>query len=315
MPFHYSGVLRKSQWKAFRDWTLNERKAVASRVRSINSELNKIGRVTVVYETITQTSADLTNNSSLSIQTVSERRRGFIVTAGSTLEKLIQSYVAVGGNPASISLYLQPDQLQWVTDLDPIEDPNFDPNQRLVDSGFPGVPFDQPYGGVVAPRSTDSYGGGGQYPGGLPTFVRDPYSKIGRFIDLADASVKIQIKMDFARRWVKQEIKELNNIEARILKICDLREQLIKERDELIHQAIGGTVSDYSEIPDAERFALNLHLTRIVEEMDRTFYVTDENGVPDFSSTNLGTAQNPQGISNYDTLFDDDPNEDPYATG
>ena len=311
MPFHYSGVLRKSQWKAFRDWTLNERRAVASRVRYLNSELNRIGRVTVVYEPITESTLDPVSGAEIQVQRVSEKRRGFIVTSGSSLEKIIQSYIAVGGNPASVSLYLQPDQLQFTTDLNPIEDPNFNPNQMTVDSGFPGTPFDQPYGGVIAPKSTDSYGIGGQYQGGLPTFVRDPYSKIGRFVDLSDASAKIQIKTDFAR----QGIKELDNIEARIIKLCDLREQLLKERDELIQQAIGGTVPDYPEVPDTQRFALNLHLTRIVEEMDRVFYTETENGEPDFDSIKLGTAQNPQGISNYDTLFDDNPDEDTYATG
>ena len=312
MPFNFSGVIRKAQWIAFRNWTLNERKAVAARVRAINSELNKIGRITLVFDEQTSTQRD-SNGAEIQVKRVTEKRRGFIVTSGSSLEKLIQSYVAMGGNPAGISLYLQPDDVQFTSELDPIEDPNFNPNTSNTDLGNPDLPFDQPYGGVVAAKSTDSYGVGGQYQGGMPTFVRDPFSKIGRFIDLSDASSKIAIKMDYARRWVRQELKELGNMEARILKLVDLREQLLVERDSLVKQAIGGTVPDYAEIPSRDRYSLNLHLTRIVAEMDRTFFKTNADGEPEFDTVRLGDRAHPEGIANYDTLFEDSPDEDTYS--
>ena len=166
---------------------------------------------------------------------------------------------------------------------------------------------------MVAAKSTDSYGVGGRYQGGLPTFIRDPYTKIGRYIDLSDASGKIAIKTDYARRWVRQELKELSNQEARIIKLMDLREQLMTERDSLIKQAVGGTVPDFAEIPARDRFAANLHLTRIVMQLDRTFFEVDDEGEPDFDSVNIGGKSKPTGISNYDTLFDDDAAEDTYA--
>lgn len=314
MPFNFLGTVRERQWYAFRNWTLNERRAVASRVRVLNAELNRIGRITVFYRRATEL-VQTAEGAQRELTTVSEEREGFFVSAGSSLEKLVQAYVAMGGNPMSVSLWLQPDELLFSTDEDPQEVVGDDPNERFTDVGAASNPYDQPYGGVVAPRSTDSYGAGGQYPGGLPTFIRDVYTQVGRYFAQSDANARVAIRLDHGRRWVRQSLAELEHLEARIVKLMDLREQLMHERDVLVMQAIGGSVPDYPDAPDPTRFARNVHLTRIVAEMDRVFYQVDDAGNPDFQSINLGTAQNPTGIANYDTLLSNPAGSDPYAHG
>lgn len=314
MPFNFLGTMRASQWMAFRNWTLNERRSVAARMRVINAELRRIGRITVFYKRRTEV-VQTAEGAERELENVTEEREAFLVSSGSSLEKLVQAYIAAGGNPMSISLWLQPDEIQFTSDEDPNEDEDSDPNEVFTDIGAASTPYDQPYGGVVAPRSTDSYGPGGQYPGALPTFIRDVYTQVGRYFNQGDANGKIAIRADHARRWVSQSLAELGNLEARIIKLMDLREQLMHERDMVLQQAVGGSVDDFPEAPDPERFARNLHLTQIVAEMDRTFYVLGSDGEPDFTALNLGTEGQPTGISNYDTLLPDPRGVDPYAHG
>ena len=314
MPFQYLGTMREIQWKAFRDWALNERRAVSARLRVINAELRRIGRITVFYRKRTEI-VQTPEGAERELETVTEEREAFFVSPGSSLEKLVQAYIAAGGNPMSISLWLQPDEIQFTADEDPNEDPDDNPNEPFTDVGVTSTPYDQPYGGAVAPRSTDSYGPGGQYPGGLPTFMRDVYTQGGRDFSQGDASAKIAIRLDFGRRWVHQSIGELSHLEARIVKLMDLREQLRHERDDILQQAIGGSVPDYLQPPSETRFARNLHLTRIVTEMDRTFYTIGADGEPDFTSINLGTGEEPSGIANYDTLLTNPEGTDPLAHG
>jgi len=314
MPFNYLGTMREAQWRAFRNWILTERRSVAPRLRVIDAELRRIGRITVFYRRVREV-MQTPDGAELEVENVTEEREGFVVTPGSSLEKLVQAYVAAGGNPMSISLWLQPDEVQFTTTEDPQEDPDDDPNEVFTDLGPPSNPADQPYNGVIAPRSTDSYGAGGRYPGGLPTFIRDPYTLAGKYFQQGETGAKVAIKADHARRWAAQNLTELGALERRIVKLMDLREQLTQERDTLIQQAVGGSVQSFPLPPDQDRFARNLHLTRIVSEIDRTFYVIGPDGEPDFDAINLGTPEEPTGISNYDTLFQNPEGTDPFAHG
>lgn len=332
MPFNFLGTMRQCQWRFFRDWVLNERRAVTGRVKVINAELNRIGAITVFYKSREDATVQTLAGAVTEIQTVTEERTRFTVSPGSSLEKLVQAYIAHGGNPMAISLWLQPDSVQFTGDQDPSDDPDNDPNKITTSEGFESVPRDQPYGGNFSTLSTDSYGPGGQYKGGLSVSLRDPTKMAGRYVEEGTAGAKIAIKMDWARRWVRQELSSLSRMEEKIMKLMDLREQLMDERDSLICTAIGGSVVDYALAPDPERYARNLHLTEIVTQMDRTFYETDENGEPDFTRINLGkrvdgtslsdptddvTAENaqviPSGISFYDTLFADPPGTDLFC--
>jgi len=226
----------------------------------------------------------------------------------------------------------EPDLIQFTTDEDPSEDAEDDPNKIFSNVGSSDIPFDQPGGAVRGTESVDSYGIGGQYKGGMSTSLTDTTRMAGRYVEEGSAGAKIAIKMDWARRWVRQEISTLNKMEERIVKLMDLREQLMEERGSLIYATVGGSVPDFAIAPDPERYARNLHLTEITTQMDRTFYETDENGEPDFSRINLGKRVDgtslsdptndiegenaqviPSGIAFYDTLFADPPGTDKFA--
>jgi hypothetical protein len=312
MPFNYLGTWRPSQWKAFRDWVLQERSAVSARVAYINAELRRIGIITVFYQEAEST-VTTPEGAERVVSRVSEKRTGFTVTRGSSLEKLIQCYVMAGGNPMSISLWLQPDEMEFTTLNDPQEDQDDDPKETASQFGFQSNPYTQPYGGVLAPTTASSYGPAGRWVGGLTQKEDDANVVIGRTIDQSSANAKIAIRMDYARRWTQQAIMELANIEYKIIKLMDLRERLVEERDHLIQQAVGGTVSMFPVPPDPDRFARAHALSRIVSQMDFTVYEQDAEGLTDFDQIKRGTAESPKGISNHDTILDIDP--DPFAHG
>jgi len=316
MPFNFLGTMRETQWRFFRNWVLNERRSVSPRLKVINAELRRIGRITVFYRRRTET-VNTPDGAVRELETVTEEREAFFVSPGSSLEKLVQAYVAAGGNPMSISLWLQPDQVQFTTENDPTADAKDDPNEKTTEKGFQSTPFDQPYGGVVAPRSADSYGPGGRYVGGLPTFIRDVPTQMGRDAAQADETAKIAIRVDHARRWVRQEIATIQALEARIMKLMDLREQLMDEREMVIQQAVGGSVEDFPFAPDPDRFARNLHLTKI-QEIDSAFYKRNEDGSLDFNTINVGDTSDPHnvvvaGISGEPGLLRNPRGADPFA--
>jgi hypothetical protein len=314
MSFSYLGVFRQTQWKFFRSFVLRERQAVDPRLAVIEAELRRIGAITVTYRATKTTVRN--NDGSLDVATkVTEQREGFDVSIGSSLEKLLIAYIANGGNPTDISLFLQPDTVLMTGGTDPEDDPNDDPNVEANAVSMPGVRDLQPYYGIVSIESTSGYGAGGRNPMGLSTFSRDPNRRIGRDIDISDAAVSIGIKVDWARRWTQQAIQEKRNLmEQRIIKLMDLREQLMEERDEILVQSLGGTVNDIPDLPDPGQFHRELHLSKIVAALDGVFYVKSESGVPDMNSVNLGTGENPTGLSMYDTLWADDPDDDIFST-
>lgn len=318
MAFNFLGTMREAQWKCFRNWVLTERQSVAPRLKVIDAELQKIGHITVTYKTVNQT-VQTGDGAEKNLQNVTEERESFTVSAGSTLEKLVQAFISQGGNPMAISMFLQPDQTQFTTPEDPDESITNDSNELFTDIGPESTPAVQPGRGVMAPMSGD-YGPGGQYKGGLSTSLRDMRKIVGRYFPEGEAGAKIAIRMNHARKWVGQELAELTRMEVRIMKIMDLREQLSQERNTLIQQAIGGSVPDFPLPPDRDRFARNLHLTRIVTEMDSVFYKTGPDGEIDFDEINLraddGTDLNnvtPGGLAFYDTLIPNPAGTDDFA--
>jgi len=302
--FHFSSIVRETQWRMFRNFVLTERRAVPPRLQALRADLARLGRVTAIYKRVTQVVPDA-GGATIELQSVTEERVGFIVSSGSSLERLLQTYVVQGGNPCEISLFLEPDEVL----LERTEDTH--PNERVTDAGFPSVPADQPYYGVVSTQNTDSYGPGGVYRGGSPTFLRDPYNQAGRYFDASDAGSKIWNKIDQARRWTQQALQEMARLENMILRLVDLREQLLREQDEVLVQAVGGTVPGIPE--PGSRFATNVHIARLVHEMDSVFYPTDAAGAPIFTQINRGTGAKPSGISLYDSLLDNPPGADPWS--
>jgi hypothetical protein len=79
------------------------------------------------------------------------------------------------------------------------------------------------------------------------------------------------------RAWASQEIKELQDLEWRIIKQCDLREQLVQERDEVLVQAFGGSLDGVAPF-DPARFEESLRVQNLIQDMYRMLYETEVTG-------------------------------------
>lgn len=268
MGFGWLGTFRQGQWRSFRRFVLNERRDAESRLSVIEAELARIGEVTVFYASTTDAETGET--------TVTEQRTGFDVTPGTSLGKLVQAYIAQGGNPLDISLFLSPDS----TFIEDVEDATT-------------IRPTQPYDGVVYPQSGVPVPGV-KYEGGRLPLLKAP-DRQPRSDDIVASAVTT------ARKWVNTTIQHrLHDLEARIIKLCDLREQLQQERD-AITMAVGGTVGALPTL-DTDFFDEKLGVVKIIAAIDAVFYETDDDGVPDFSTSNTTKLQE------YTSLRADNPN-------
>jgi len=255
------GVWPVGYFRAFSGWVLNNRRGVAARVATINAEVSRIGFIKVFYQGLD--SAGSTERS--------EDRLGISVTAGSTLERLVQAYVAQGGNPLDISSFMHPQS----TDID------------VDDEGNTVSVSQYPFDGLIAPRSaepnepyvsaTDT--GYGAFPGGMPRTHRYFPARQGGRISPGSYDYNAVVKsMHQIRDWTNQDIKErLSDLEARIIKQCDLREQLVHERDVVLVQAFGGALFGVAPL-DEERFDKNLMVQNMIRDMEGLIYKVDDLG-------------------------------------
>lgn len=262
MSFGWLSSFRAGSWIALRSFSLRERESVEKRLNVIKVELQRIGEITVLYER--QEGED-------GAYTVSEKRTGFYVSGGSSLERLLQAYVAQGGNPFDISMFLQPDRIQVEHDAR---------GKKITTS-------DQPSFGVVFPESADFYTGY-TFTGGYLSIRKFPPRRTGERRLPGDGAQPISSRVRFMREWLSQEIRyKRNELEARILKLCDLREQLLKERDILVAQAVGGTL--FAQ-PDrvTERYSQGFSVAQIANVIDAMFFEEDPDdpGRFDFNSVN-----------------------------
>ena len=101
MSFGWNCMFRRGSWVEFRRFVLLQRKNVPDRILHINKELSKIGQIEIEYEK--------------SEGRVTEKRSGFFVERNTTLGKLLVAYIAQGGNPFDISMFLIPDSYR-ITD-------------------------------------------------------------------------------------------------------------------------------------------------------------------------------------------------------
>lgn len=268
MSFGWLGKFRKGSWLAFRKFILQERRDIGSRLAMIEAELKRIGKVIVEYKKVDENG----------IVKVTEERIGFRVTPNSRLERLMQVYVVMGGNPMDISHFFIPDQT----------------------TATGGNLY--PYGGVTFPMSAEYNDPDtlfGTYPGGFFPLRKYIPTRIGGRKDIdADAEYFVNL-VHYARRAFQEEIKyKRNNIEAKIVKECDLREQLIQMRDVLITQAFGGVSSSITTY-NPDRYTDELRVPRIIDNIDQVFFEfnSDENTY-DFKSTSSN-------LSLFDNMFDD----------
>lgn len=297
MSFGYTGFFRQGAWRELRKFLLNQRRDVVARLTTINAELARIGEIQIVYEV-----SDSNPNS------VTERRLGFNVTPNTSLEHLVRAYIAQGGNPFDISMFLTPDSVEVVESDTPGNRPEGSGVDTTPSSSFRDT---QPYGGIASSQSTDPLAGG-LYTGGWLPMWRYPPRRFGNTVSYTAASADMTRTVHAARGWVTQEIKTLrNDLEARIIKLMDLREQLKKERDELLPTAVGGCIPDLHW--SAEEFSTSHNVATIVDQFDAVFYPEVlPDGSRDFTRPRI-TGPNPSDPM----LLDDAPNgeEDFCALG
>ncbi|NBY13163.1 MAG: hypothetical protein EBQ76_00010, partial [Betaproteobacteria bacterium] len=106
--------------------------------------------------------------------------------------------------------------------------------------------------------------------------------------------------MSQSRRWVRQEIAyKRDNIEARIIKLCDLREQLEAELDDLM-RAAGDALTGMPETFNPERYDPVLTVAQSVAIIDSIWYDVAEDGTADFASESDNLGAYPNLISDLD---------------
>ena len=247
MSFNFLGTFREGSWRAFRHFVSEARRDASLRLESIEAEQARIGEVVVSY-------GDNPNDPTKK----TEQRVGLWVDSGSSVQKLIQAYIAVGGNPFDISMFMKPDSSVAVTDRQT--------GKTLYYEAYP-------YGGVASPQSKDPAKHALDLKGTLP-FHKYHQNKTGRRApDIYSAKV-VAISVHQIRETFSQEIKHRRNeLEARIIKLCDLYEQLEEEK-ELILRRLGDT----SEIVTAEIFDLedlDFSVARNLGVIDKNFYAED----------------------------------------
>jgi len=273
-------------FRAFSSWILRNRRDIVAHIDTLNAEIARIGFITVVYRV-----EDVNGE-----ERPTEERLGFKVTRGSSLGKLIQAYIANGGNPYDISSFMHPDGMEVVEE---------DAQGRIKTN------YRYPHGGVVAPLSAD-YGpnsvegdstGYEQDRGGwLDTDRYYPARQKGRTDRGTFDSDSIVRYMHGIRKWANQAIKtRLQDIEWRIIKLCDLREQLTQERDDVLVQAFGGAMEDVGTF-DEDRFSKDLRVQSLIQDMYVLLYETDASG-----SVRAFRANND--VSFLKFTFDDKPSE------
>ena len=304
MSFGWTGFFRAGSWYEFRRFILDQRRDVIARVTTINAELARIGEIQILYET---DATDATR--------VSERRIGLNVTPNTSIEHLLRAYIAMGGNPFDISMFLSPNSVQMAEDTapgpansaspstgstpggsGPVDNSNNNITQP-ADASAEATPDDQfidtqPYGGMASSQSTDPLAGG-LYTGGWLPMWRYPPRRFGNTVSYTAQAADTARTVHALRGWVTQEIKTLrNDIEARIIKLMDLREQLMNERDELLPTVVGGAIPGINWSANGE-FASSHHVSTIVDDIDSVFYPnTLPNGSRDFDNPRT-TGPNP----------------------
>ena len=277
MSFGWNCMFRKGQWLEFRRFVLLQRQNVGYRINHINKEINRIGEIRITYEKVGEGED----------QVCTEKRVGLEVDVNSALGKLLKAYIAQGGNPFDISMFLRPDSYDWVErETEPSE-------EQSVITDAQGNPqnvyksYDQPYGGVLYPRTaTAEESEQIDTSGWLPVLKFPGWRLGGSNKSIYPRADQIGGVIYHARKWATQEISHLrNSLEARIIKLCDLREQLMLERDDILFNALSGTTAKLAPY-DPNKQLDEVHLSHIVTNIDLNFFeAMDQEQIPGSSDT------------------------------
>lgn len=271
--FSYMSKYRTGYYLGVRSFLLRERRSVPDRVNALNAELKRIGVVSVAYEAVASEDGSVR---------ATEERVGLQVTPNSSLEKLMRCYIAQGGNPLDISMFLIPDLNQQVS---------------TSDSTVSLTVERMPYGGVAAPLSQEKHatndgplddttsvaaqkvaeaGEGvsfGEFPGGYLNLIKYPPRRLGKRKDPDEDSVSFAWEFDSIRKWANQEIRyKLHDLEERIIKLCDLREQLQTELDFTLTQAWGGLLPGLEYNWDEEVYVKERRIPESLVEIDKRLF-------------------------------------------
>jgi hypothetical protein len=240
---------------------------VSKRELAILSELDRIGDVVIKY-------------GSVNGKTTEKRESIIIDPAISSVGKLFSAYVSLGGNPFDISMFLSPDKALP-------DSPTGQPNQPSGGVST-SVGFAYSYGGP--PTTSDS------------TLLGFKPSRSGGPVITPDGPVGDLVMR--SRKWLSKEIKfKRNAIEYRIMKLCDLREQLEQELDDICWAVRGYGIQ--KAVYDENRYDDDLTVARIVYTIDSTYRVPSEDG------TVASTAEfNTSALSAYPNLMYDNDEED-----
>lgn len=248
---------RVGYWRGIREFILNERRDVAKRIEVLDAEIERIGLIRVQYER--------TKDSRTGKYVVTENRVGLSVSKGTSLERLLQAYIAAGGNPFDISHFFYPDETQIIDDK----------------TGETVTADNYPYGGVAAPLTANynepvtSYG---EYPGGYVPLAKYLPNRVGARYEPSDTTDVVAFQVDEIRKSCNKEIRnKIQELEHRIIKLCDLREQLLIERDEVLIAAHGGTLYDLPDF-DPDFFADHLLTQYIISQIDSNIFETTGDG-------------------------------------
>ena len=219
---------------------LEERQDASLRFNTILAELERIGDVQINWGMTTEGETSV----------VTERRAGLIVDADSSMEKLLAAYTAYGGNPFDISMFLVPEsQFFSGDDLAPA----------------------MPASGVLYSHPT-SYTYTAQMPQ-TASLIKYDLKAVGGTGDERQDSESGNV-ISHAHSWIKQEIRQKRGmVENRILKLCDLREQLYQELSNIVW-GCGPTVS-LPQNWDDDKFSTHLTAARIAYRFDSIFRVPD----------------------------------------
>jgi hypothetical protein len=245
-------------FRAYSSWILNARRELPARIDTLSAEIHRIGIIRVAYK------SEVIDGTAI----MTEEKIGVSVTSGSSLERLVQAYIANGGNPLDISSFMYPDSTSFDEDLKS--------NQQY------------PHGGVLAPmssnpneplQSTDDTGYGSYRGGWIRSDKFYPGRQQGRVSQGGFDADSIVRAMHQIRAWANQTIKErLLEIEARIIKLSDLREQLVLERDEILVQAFGGVLAGVGPF-DENRFDPALRVQNLIEDISKIIYESGPDGI------------------------------------
>lgn len=240
-------------------WLLKNRREVGGRVNLIMAEMRRIGFVRVLYDETEEADGTIKAN---------ENPVGFTVSASSSLERLVRAYIAVGGNPLDVSMFLQPDSTGAL---------------QITDDGDTVVRWTQPQEGVAAPQSVDynspvgatnAYTGEvddtgyGEYRGGyIKLHGYYPARQKGRITRGQFDSEMVVRTMDVLRSWTNQTIQtRLHEIEWNIIKMEDMREQLNLEIRTLL-EGFGDTLGALTNLDNPDVYMNSLRISALMTEV------------------------------------------------